>query len=137
MPSFPTVNNKFWLLSSTSTRSNTTSRSSVSAGACWKCQASLPVSTSNAIADRRLPYGLAGSRVERDQVRLAGRRKQFVAMNRNATHGGGVRVRAIPVFPDQIARAAIERLHDVPGVVQIDDPVVHERRGLIPSALVH
>src|SRR5439155_10735339 len=36
------------------------------------------VAALGSIADRRLPYGLAGSRVERDQVRLAGRRKQFV-----------------------------------------------------------
>ena len=48
MPSLPTVNNRFWSSSSTSSRSNTMSRSSDSAGACWKCQASLPVSTSSA-----------------------------------------------------------------------------------------
>ena len=36
MPSLPTVNSRFWPPSSTSTRSNTTSRSSASPGACWK-----------------------------------------------------------------------------------------------------
>ena len=37
------VNTSFWPPESTSTRSNTSSRSSDSPGTCWKCQASFPV----------------------------------------------------------------------------------------------
>ena len=41
------------------------------------------------------------------------------------------------IFPDQFAGAAVERLHDVVGIREIDDAVVHQRRGLIGAAFVH
>ena len=46
-------------------------------------------------------------------------------------------LRAVAVFPDQLAGLAVDRLHDVAGVVEIDDAVVHERRGLVGAAFVH
>ena len=50
-PALPIVNTSFWPPTSTSTRSNTSSRSSDSPGACWKCHASLPSSTLSATVE--------------------------------------------------------------------------------------
>ena len=90
-----------------------------------------------AIPDGSLPDGLAGPGIERNQLRVAGCREYLVLVNGDPAHRGAVRVRAVAVFPDQIARAAINRLHDVARVVEIDDPVVHERRRLIRAAFIH
>ncbi len=89
------------------------------------------------IADRGLPHGLAGLRVERDQPRVAGCRKHLVVVDGDPAHRGAVRVRAVAVFPDQVAGTAIDRLHDVAGVVEIDDPVVNDRRRLIRATFIH
>ena len=45
-----------------------------------------------------------------------------------------VGIRADAVFPDQFARAGVQRLHDVAGVGEIDDSVVDDRRRLIGAA---
>ena len=33
--------------------------------------------------------------------------------------------------------SAVDRLHDAAGVRQIDDPVMHDRRGLVGAAFIH
>ena len=82
-----------------------------------------------AIGDRRLPDDLAVARIERDEPRVGRRDEDLVLVDREVAH------RALPdaasrpdfVLPDQVARARVERLHDVAGVDEIHDAVVHER----------
>ena len=90
-----------------------------------------------AIADRGVPHGLAGSRVERHQVRVARRQEDLVVIQRDAAHRGAVRVGAVAVLPNQFAGLPVERLQDVARVVEEDDAVVNDRRRLIGAAFVH
>ena len=41
------------------------------------------------------------------------------------------------IFPNQLARFCVQRLHGVARIGQIHDPVVHDRRRLIPGAFIH
>ena len=90
-----------------------------------------------AIADRRVPDGLAGARVERHQVRVARGHEELVFVHADAAHRGAVGVAAVPVLPDQLAGLPVDRLQHVARVVEEDDAVVDERRGLVGAALVH
>ena len=89
-----------------------------------------------AIADHGVPNVLAGARVERVDVRVAGGDIDLVVVDREAalrTAGGRF---ADAVLPNQIAFARIQRLHDVAGIVDVHHAVVHHRRRLI-GAFVH
>src|SRR5439155_5971596 len=68
---------------------------------------------------------------------IAGGREHLVTVDRDAAHRGAVGGRTVAVLPDQIAGFAVDGLHDVAGVVQIHDAVVHERSGLVRAAFVH
>ena len=94
------------------------------------------------VGDGGVPHGLARTRIERGQVGIGGRDKHLVLINGEIAHGAGAAAlrssRPDAVLPDQLAGAGIERLNDVVGIRQIDNAVVHQRRGLVaPRCLVH
>ena len=90
------------------------------------------------VGDDGLPHDLARARVERDEVGIGRGDENLVLIDGDIAHGAGsAALRALgpdAIFPDQIAGAAVERLHDVAGIGQIDDAVVDERRGFVRSA---
>ena len=91
------------------------------------------------VGDRGLPDDLAGARIERDHLGIGGWQENFVlidgqAARRAVSHGG---FRTDVVFPDQVARARVQRLHGVAGVREKHDAVVNDGRGLGGAAIVH
>ncbi len=60
-----------------------------------------------------------------------------VRASKAAAHGGRRRLGAVAVLPDQLARLRVERLQRVPRVVEIDDAVVDDRRGLAGAPFAH
>ena len=74
-------------------------------------------------------------------MRVGSRDENLVLINgevaRRASPAALLSCRTHAIFPDQFARAAVERLHNVVGIGEVDDAVVHQRRGLVGSALVH
>ncbi len=93
------------------------------------------------IGHGHVPDGLARARVEGDQVRVQRGRKNFVLIDGQVAHGAGPNAQARgpqAIFPDEVSRAAIERLQDVVRIGEVDDAVVDQRRRLIRSdAVVH
>ena len=74
-PAFPALNDTFCVPTSTSTRSNTSSRSNDSPGACWKYHASFPVSAFNASVELEysvLSNGRRPAIEKRPRLRLRG-----------------------------------------------------------------
>ena len=61
----------------------------------------------------------------------------LVLVDRDAALRSRVGIGAVGVLPDQIAGLGIQRLQDVPGVVQVHDAVVNDGRGLIGAGVVH
>src|SRR5207247_2090210 len=86
-----------------------------------------------ALPDFGAPNILAVPRVERDDA-VAARQVELVLINGDAAHGD---VRTEVIFPNHFAAQAIDRLDDAAGVREKDDPVMHDRSGLIGSALIH
>ena len=84
-----------------------------------------------AIADHGVPDILAGARIERVDVRVAGGDINLVVVDREPALRAAGRRRADAVLPDQLARARVQRLHDVAGIVDEHDAVMHHGRGLI------
>ena len=70
-------------------------------------------------------------------MRIARCRKNLVVINRYTAHRGSRGARAVVIFPNDVAGASLECLHDVAGVVEVDDSVMDDRRGLIGSAFIH
>src|SRR5258708_29615885 len=91
------------------------------------------------IGDGGLPGDLAAARVERVQSRIGGGDDHMVLVNTQTARRAvrAHRVRTDAVFPNQIAGTAVESLHRVAGVGEVDDPVVNDRSGLIRSTVIH
>ena len=88
---------------------------------------------------RGLPGDLAGAGVQRVEAGVGGCEEQLVIVNRQRARGpvGAGGFRADAILPDQLARAAVERLQGIARVGEIDDSVVDDGRGLVGSAVVH
>src|SRR5262245_6006315 len=76
-----------------------------------------------ALPDLRTPGTLAVARVERDDAVAAGE-VDLVLIKRDAAHGD---IAAEPVFPNDFAGRALERLHDAAGVCEIENSVMYDR----------
>src|SRR5260370_39266323 len=85
------------------------------------------------IGDGGLPNDLAGSRVEGVQSGIGSRYEHLVLINRQTSRRAvsPCGFRTDEVFPNQIASAAIESLHRVAGVRQVDDSIVYDRSRLV------
>ena len=93
-----------------------------------------------AVGNHRGPHRLAGAGVERHQPRIGGCQIDLVAVDRQVAHASRGVARAVGpnlVGPEEFTTGAVECLHFVHGVGEVDDAVVHERHRLIGSALVH
>ena len=92
------------------------------------------------VGDHRGPHGGAGAGVERHQFRVAGRQVDLVVVDGDVAHAAGGAARAVGadlIGPDEVAGGAVEGLHLVHRVGQVDDAVVHQRHRLVGPALVH
>ena len=87
------------------------------------------------VLDRALPCHLAGRGVERDDLRVAGRRVDLVAVQRDApvrrVPHAQVRRQSMPITPQQVAGRGIEREHLVERRRDEHHAVVDDRRRLV------
>ena len=95
--------------------------------------------TLRAVGHHHIPDLLAGARIERDEPCVGRGDDQVVLIERHAPHRALADdgVRADAVFPEQVAGTTVERLHEVAGVVEIDDAVVDDRCRFACASLVH
>ncbi len=95
-----------------------------------------------------VPHAPPGPRVERDDVRVAGRSENPVAedgevpLDASEVDVAGAALRGAPgfvgaVLPDQIAGGSVERLNDAAGIRQIHDAVVDEGCRLLRARALH
>ena len=91
------------------------------------------------VGDRGVPDQLAGLGVERDEVGVAGRDDQLVVVDRLVARAARVHLvgKLVLVFPDQLARRAVESLDQLGRVLDVDDPVMDERCLLGPPPRRH
>ena len=94
------------------------------------------------VPDHRIPHGLPGAGIERKHVRVRRGDVEPVLIDRHVAHGAVAAAdrtrRAEAVFPQKLAGAPIERLDDVVDIVEIDNPVVDERRRFARArAVIH
>src|SRR4029453_14605664 len=99
--------------------------------------AARPVVAFRSIADRRLPDGLSRFGVERHQACVARGGEHLVVVNGDPSHGRAVGVLTVAVFPNHVTGPAVDRLHHVAGIIEIDDAVVNDRSRLVRSAFIH
>ena len=89
------------------------------------------------VAGGVIPHHLAGRRVERHDMGVGGRHEQLVLIDRHvalaerlAAFGHQLLRQSPGILPDQVAGRAIDRLHLVGIVEDVEHAVMHDRRGL-------
>ena len=79
------------------------------------------------ICDYSFPYLFTGARIQGNQAGIRGGLDDLVLVHRNIPHVLAIG-RATPVLPDEFASLAVQRLDNVTGINQVDNPVVNQRR---------
>ena len=87
------------------------------------------------IRNYSFPYLLTGARIQSNQAGIRGGLDDLVLVHRNIPHVLAIGW-ATPVLPDEFASFAIQRLDNVTGINQVDNPVVDQWRGF-RVALMH
>ena len=83
------------------------------------------------VGDNGVPNDFAGAGIERDEMRVGSGHENLVLIDGQIARGASAAALlargARASLPDQIAGAAVERLHNVIGIRNIDDAIVHQR----------
>ena len=90
--------------------------------------------TLSVVGNLLVPNQLAGLGIDREQMGVAGRDDNVVAVDRLGTHPADSRIirQLVFILPDQLAVGRVECLDCVVGVLDVHDPVMDHRSLLCP-----